>query len=201
MEVEVKLKLPDASAHHKVATILAPFHKVTHLQENVFFDGANGELSAKRAVLRLRFYNGDSRCVVSLKGKAVLVDGVSRVEEAEEDLEAALGRACVAEPSRLLSAAERCGLLKTVLAEYGCSDFVCLGGFRNVRGVFEWEGLNIELDETHYSFGTTYEIECETADPEAAKNILEHFLQQNSVPFSHSQLSKFAVFRSGKLPD
>uniref|UniRef100_A0A0C9RWR6 TSA: Wollemia nobilis Ref_Wollemi_Transcript_8012_1293 transcribed RNA sequence n=1 Tax=Wollemia nobilis TaxID=56998 RepID=A0A0C9RWR6_9CONI len=199
MEVEVKLKLPDAAAHQKVANVLASFRVATHLQENVFFDGSNGELSAKRAVLRLRFYDGDSRCVVSVKGKAVIVDGVSRVTEVEEDVEAPLARACVAEPWRL--AVLDCPLLKSTMADYGCEDFVCLGGFRNVRGVFEWQGLKIELDETHYDFGTSYEIECETEDPEGVKKLLEDFLRANGVPFSHSKISKFAVFRSGKLPD
>lgn len=44
MEVEVKLRLPSADAHAKVAKLLEPNHEVTHLQENVFFDGTNGEL-------------------------------------------------------------------------------------------------------------------------------------------------------------
>ena len=44
MEVEVKLRLPSAEAHAKIAKLLEPNHGVTHLQENVFFDGANEEL-------------------------------------------------------------------------------------------------------------------------------------------------------------
>lgn len=39
---------------------------------------------------------------------------------------------------------------------------VCLGGFKNQREVFEWEGQTLELDETQYEWGTLYEIECET---------------------------------------
>jgi hypothetical protein len=38
---------------------------------------------------------------------------------------------------------------------------VCLGGFRNVRVVYEWQGLKLEVDETGYDFGTCYEVECE----------------------------------------
>jgi hypothetical protein len=81
MEVEVKIRLDDAAAHQKVAQLLAPSHQVTHLQENVFFDGARQQLSSKRMVLRLRFYNGDERCVVTLKGKAVIIEGISRGSE------------------------------------------------------------------------------------------------------------------------
>lgn len=199
MEVEVKLRLPDSAAHQKLSDILSPFRTKTHLQENIFFDGASNELSSKRAVLRLRFYNGDTRCVVSLKAKAVLVDGVSRVEEDEEDIDPAIGRACVAEPWRLGSV-DSSRILKRVKDEFGNEGFVCLGGFRNVRGVYGWRGLTLELDETQYDFGTSYEMECESTDPEQVKNLLEEFLNQNGVDYSYSELSKFAVFRSGKLP-
>ncbi|KAJ7009709.1 hypothetical protein NC653_000421 [Populus alba x Populus x berolinensis] len=40
-------------------------------------------------------------------------------------------------------------------------DLVCLSGFRNVRQVFDWKGLKLELGETIYDFGTSYEIECD----------------------------------------
>jgi len=39
---------------------------------------------------------------------------------------------------------------------------VCLGGFRNVRSDFDWEGFKLELDETRFEWGTVYEIEVET---------------------------------------
>ena len=35
----------------------------------------------RHAILRLRFYSDDKRCVASLKARAVLVDGVSRMKE------------------------------------------------------------------------------------------------------------------------
>lgn len=76
---------------------------ITHvgLQENIFFDGLSGELSAAFAALRLRFYGSDTRCVLSLKSRPVLSAGISRVEEIEEDIDPSIGRACVAEPWRL----------------------------------------------------------------------------------------------------
>ena len=42
------------------------------------------------------------------------------------------------------------------------SDLKCLGGFRNVRSDFDWEGFKLELDETQFDWGTVYEIEVET---------------------------------------
>ncbi|XP_077237988.1 triphosphate tunnel metalloenzyme 3-like [Tasmannia lanceolata] len=203
MEVEVKLRLPDSAAHQKVSDLLSPFHLKTHLQENIFFDGASSELSSKFAILRLRFYDGDSLCVVSLKAKATLIGGISRVEEDEEPIDPSIARACVSEPLRFGSVINSNRILKRARDEFGCGDkgFVCLGGFRNVRVVYDWEGLKLELDESQYDFGTSYEIECESADPEMVKKKLEEFLTGNGIPYSYSKLSKFAVFRSGKLPE
>ncbi|XP_061350819.1 triphosphate tunnel metalloenzyme 3 isoform X3 [Gastrolobium bilobum] len=201
MEIEVKLRLANDEAHRHVTTLLAPFHVITHRQHNIFFDGAASELSARRAVLRLRFYNDDERCVVSLKAKAVLVDGVSRVEEDEEDLDPKVGRDCVAEPGKLGSVESRVlGRVKEEFGVVGENGFVGLGGFENVRSVYEWKGLKLEVDETKFDFGTLYEIECESTDPEGAKQILEEFLKENGIDYSYSMASKFAIFRSGMLP-
>ncbi|XP_026660231.2 LOW QUALITY PROTEIN: triphosphate tunnel metalloenzyme 3-like [Phoenix dactylifera] len=211
MEVEVKLRLPDAAAHQRLSDALEPHHLRTYLQENLFFDGAAGQLSARLAVLRLRFYDGDSRCVLSLKARARIAGGVSRVEEDEEEIDPSLGRVCAAEPWRLAAMAGSSRIMGRIRDEFGLSgeagveseersSFVCLGGFRNVRAVYGWkEGLKLELDETRYDFGTSYEVECETADPERARELLEGFLKANAVPYSYTESSKFAVFRAGKL--
>ncbi|KAL5547722.1 hypothetical protein UlMin_002953 [Ulmus minor] len=199
MEIEVKLKLRDDANHRRVTDIFSPFLVTTHRQENFFFDGAAGELSSRRAVLRVRFSDKDPRCVVSLKARALLVDGVSRVEEDEEELEAELGRSCVEEPQKLFDLESR--VLKRVREEFGVSGFVGLGGFENVRDVYGWKGLKLEVDETKYKFGTCFEIECESVDPEGVKKVLEEFLKENGIEYSYSEASKFAVFRSGKLPE
>lgn len=197
----MKLRLLSAEAHQKVADLLAAHHKVSHLQENIFFDGSNGELSSKKSILRLRFYGGDAnKCVASLKGKAHIVDGVSTVSEEEEEIaDLVSARACITQPLQLRNL--DCGLIQRVCKDFQADDFVCLGGFRNVRNVFHWEDLVLELDETQFDFGTQYEIECETTDPPHARALLEDFLNGHGIPFTYSVVSKFAIFRSGKLPD
>ena len=40
-----------------------------------------------------------------------------------------------------------------------------LGGFRNIRVVYVWNIMNLELDETFFNYGTNYEIECECSEP------------------------------------
>lgn len=197
MEIEVKLKLPGAEAHEKVAELLRPYQEVTHMQENVFFDGAEKELSSKKSVLRLRFYDEDKKCVVTYKGDAVIESGISRGEELEEEIDVVQGRDYVANPKRI--ATSSCQLLKTVATNFGATDFACLGGFRNIRSVYNWEGLKIELDETQFAFGTAYEVECESTDPERVRRVLGQFLESNGIEYTYSTKSKFAVFRAGKL--
>lgn len=41
-------------------------------QENFFFDGAGQELSSRRVVLRVRFYNHDKKAVITVKVRALL---------------------------------------------------------------------------------------------------------------------------------
>ncbi|XP_060171977.1 triphosphate tunnel metalloenzyme 3 isoform X2 [Lycium barbarum] len=202
MEVEVKLRLPDSTAHQKVLSLLSPYHTKTHHQRNTFFDGACGELSTRRAVLRLRFYENSEnvKCMLCLKAKAVIIDGVSRVEEDEEELDPKIGYECVSNPRQLMQVDTR--VLKRAKEEFhvGEEGFIGLGGFKNVRNVFEWNGVELEVDETMYEFGTCYEIECESLEPEKVKAMIEALLKENDIDYSYSEVSKFATFRAGKLP-
>ncbi|KAJ6804073.1 triphosphate tunel metalloenzyme 3 [Iris pallida] len=205
MEVEIKLRLPSADAHQLLADSLPrSSHLATHLQENLFLDTPSGRLALSRSALRLRFYGpADARCVLSLKSRPTLSSGVSRVLELEEDLDPSLGRAVVASPTTVLSL-DSSEIVRRVKVEIGAEGeeegFVCLGGFKNVRMVYGWEeGLVLELDETEYGFGRCYEVECETSEPERAKEMLEGFLKEKGIPYSYSEASKFAVFRAGRL--
>ncbi|XP_024977364.1 triphosphate tunel metalloenzyme 3-like [Cynara cardunculus var. scolymus] len=205
MEVEVKLRLPDSAAHQKLSDLLSPYHTKTHLQQNLFFDTPSLSLATTHlAALRLRFYDLDSHSVLSLKSKPTISAGISRIQEQEEILDPAVARACAAEPWRFSTIADdySSGILERVTGEFGVDlkDLVCLGGFRNVRAVYNWNGLKLELDETQYEFGVNYEIECESDDPDEAKSMMEKLLNENGIRFCYSEVSKFAIFRSGKLP-
>ncbi|CAN1300474.1 Triphosphate tunnel metalloenzyme 3 [Linum perenne] len=201
MEIEVKLSLPNAESHARFKTLISQSHLKTVNQRNLFFDTPTSALSSKRAVLRLRFLD-ETSCVVSLKAKAVLVDGVSRVEEDEEEIDPGLGRACADDPRKLGSIDST--IVRRCKDEFGDGkgeiEFVCLGGFENVRDVYDWRELKLEVDETKYSFGVCYEIECENEDPARVKKELEGFLKDSGIEYKYSVVSKFAAFRSGKLP-
>ncbi|KAL6585644.1 Triphosphate tunnel metalloenzyme 3 [Orobanche minor] len=200
MEVEVKLRLPDKASHLHLLSLLSPFHIATHHQHNTFFDGSSSELSSQRAVLRLRFHEETRvpKCFLCLKAKAVLADGISRVQEDEEEVDPTTGTACFVDPQKLMDVDSR--VLRRVKEEFGIKGFVGLGGFMNVRNVYEWNGVKLEVDEVKYEFGDMYEVECESVDPERVKLMIEAFFKENGIEYSDSVMSKFAIFRAGKLP-
>ena len=42
-------------------------HRVQHAQENIFFEGTQGELDKNQRTCRVRFYNGDKKAVITSK--------------------------------------------------------------------------------------------------------------------------------------
>ena len=150
--------------------------------------------------------------MLALKRRPRIDAGVSRVEEVEEPLDAALALACADDPARLGQLDSP--IVRLVADEYSvggdAAPFICLGGFRNTRAVYELEdededgggaggGLVLELDETRFDFGTSYELECETAEPDRVKEVLERLLTVAGVPYEYSRSNKFACFMAGKL--
>ncbi|GFP99459.1 triphosphate tunel metalloenzyme 3, partial [Phtheirospermum japonicum] len=124
-----KLRLPSSAAHEHLSAVLSTHHRRTHFQENLFFDGPNAELVSNLVALRLRFYDLDSRCVLSLKFKPRISGCTSRIEEQEEDLDPAIGRHCTAEPRRLLEI-EPSDIMRRVRDEFDLGvnkGLVCLG--------------------------------------------------------------------------
>ncbi|KAL0317053.1 UNVERIFIED_CONTAM: Triphosphate tunnel metalloenzyme 3 [Sesamum angustifolium] len=176
------------------------FHITTLYQRNEFVDGSAYELSSQRAVLLLRLYEQPRtpQCVVCLKSKPVLADGVSSIEMEYEESDPAIFKACLDDPQKLMQVDSR--VLRKVKEEFGVKRFVGFGGFRNVRNVYNWNGVILEVDEAKFEFGEMYEVECETSEPERVKKMIEEFFTENGIEYSYSVMSKFAVFRAGKLP-
>ncbi|KAL6768315.1 hypothetical protein ACKKBF_B38650 [Auxenochlorella protothecoides x Auxenochlorella symbiontica] len=192
MEVEIKLRLKDEEAHARLAAALKASYRTTHEQENYFFDGSSAELSSARVILRLRFYNFDKKALLTVKGKQVLVDGVGRCPETEVEVPPDQARGYLSDPNRLLEAG--LPLVDGLKQQYGLKGLKGLGGFRNVRQEFDWEGLVLELDQTRFDHGTVYELEAETPKPEEVKPKLEALLTKHGVAYADSASSKFANF-------
>ncbi|CAA3025154.1 Hypothetical predicted protein [Olea europaea subsp. europaea] len=174
MEIEVKLRLPNKASHQKLAS--------------------------SRAVLRLRFYEQTDipKCFICLKAKAVITNGVSRIEEDEEEVDPFIGYACLEDPGKLMNVDSR--VLGRVKEEFGANGFKGLGGFRTVKSVYEWNGVKLEVDEVKYEFGDLYEVECENVEPKKVKGMIETFFKENGIEYSESLMSKFTIFRAAKLP-
>jgi len=197
MEVEIKLRLPDKQAHDRVTELLRSGMKNVYRQENFFFDGSQQELGQRFHVLRARFYNETEKCILTLKGKAIIENGIGRATELEHAIDPALGRKIVDNPNAMLRLEGR--VVQAVRDKFAPEGLVCLGGFRNVRQEFAWEGQTIELDETQYDWGTLYELECETYQPEEVKEKLEDLLRSNGISYEYSSVSKFANFVNKSL--
>ena len=90
----MKLRL-SKDAHDKLVTLLASEQKHLFQQENFFFDGVNQELTSKRCVMRLRFFNTDEKAVLTVKGKMKVEDGVGRAQEDEDEVDPVAARGCV----------------------------------------------------------------------------------------------------------
>ncbi|KAK9819439.1 hypothetical protein WJX74_004640 [Apatococcus lobatus] len=71
-EVEIKLRLPNKEAHEQVKKALQKGHRVQHAQENIFFDGTQGELDSSHRTCRVRFYNGNKKAVITSKARQAL---------------------------------------------------------------------------------------------------------------------------------
>ena len=52
----MEVRLPDSTSHQKLFTLLSPFYTKTFLQENVFFDDADSQLSSNLAILHHRHH-------------------------------------------------------------------------------------------------------------------------------------------------
>jgi len=192
MEVEIKLRLPDQDAYNRVGEALRAHHRGGFEQENLFFDGPNRELNAERVVLRLRLYDGNKKAVVTLKGKQILVNGVGRASEVEEEVPIEAALRFREDPSLMLT--EIPLVVENVKDRFQLNALKPLGGFFNRRDEYAWEGLVLEVDETKFEHGTLYEIECETEKPEEVKGKLQSFLEEMGIPHRYSTSSKFANF-------
>lgn len=196
----MKLRLGSKDDYERLAAVLAPGAGPVYQQENFFFDGPASELNSKRVVVRVRLYNRDQKATLTVKGEQVLVNGIGRAPETEEKLDPTAARRFVSEPGALL--AHDSDIVRRLASQYSLTSLVCLGGFDNLRREFAWapEGgaaakpFTLELDATAYPWGTLYELECETDQPEALRAQLEALLASNGVKYEYSKTSKFANF-------
>ncbi|KAI3648228.1 hypothetical protein MP228_006082 [Amoeboaphelidium protococcarum] len=207
MEIEVKLKLPDKAAHQRVIELLTKEAKPlgTEIQTNNFFDSEDNALQKVRNVMRIRQKiksGGSESYVLTLKGNAVLENGVSRVEENEETLGSDVAKRLIEDPSQIAEAAStsKSALLKQIIEKFDDqSGWKKVGSFKNQRQKFQWKDYVLEVDETMFQHGTCYEIELEHVDAITAKSHLENWLTTHDIQYSYSKKNKYANMLDGTL--
>ncbi|KAF8984648.1 hypothetical protein BGZ46_007354 [Entomortierella lignicola] len=191
MEIEIKIRLPTEADTARLEHALGGSPFVSEDQDNVFFEGVNKELIKNKLVFRIRIIekSGKDRiAVVALKGNAVLVDGISKVEEIIEN------------PNLIPEAAKTHRLLKKIVERVPCNDgYTHMGRFKNVRHKYQWQEYVVEVDRTMYPHGTAYEVEIESTNPENAKARLTTLLQEHGISYGNSQRNKFENMLFGTL--
>lgn len=191
MEVEVKLRINDAASYDVLNRSLVQCFKRSHEQENYFF--TNDAMTAARCVLRVRFYDGDKKAVITVKGRQKLENGVGIATEDEASVDPVVARNFLEDPKSL--AQMDLPIMAGLREQFDIGrDLKFLGGFHNQRKVYDWHGHVLEVDRTAFSWGTVHELECETDRPEQVRKELEDFLKSIGVSYTYATKTKFANF-------
>ncbi|KAF9962360.1 hypothetical protein BGZ65_009302 [Modicella reniformis] len=176
MEIEIKIRLPSEEDTTKLEQVFGGTPFVSENQDNFFFEGVHKELIKSQLVFRIRVIEMSGRepvAIAALKGNAVLIDGIAKVEEEEEVINIDIARRIIEDPNLIPQAAESHRLLKKIVERIPCNDgYIHLGRFKNVRHKYHWQDYVVEVDRTTYPHGTAYEVEIESTDPEKAKERL-----------------------------
>ncbi|KAG0243008.1 CYTH-like domain-containing protein [Mortierella sp. GBAus27b] len=203
MEIEIKIRLFSEEGTAQLESVLGAKLFATEDQDNVFFEGAHKELIKNQLVFRIRIIEKSGKepvAVVALKGNAVLIDGIARVEEEEEVIDIDVARSIIESPQLIPEAALSHRLLGKIVERVPCNDgYIQLGRFKNVRHKYQWQGYVVEVDRTTYPHGTAFEVEIESLDPEKAKEQLTSLLQDHGIAYGNSQRNKYENMIDGTL--
>ncbi|KAF9354001.1 hypothetical protein BGX34_011258 [Mortierella sp. NVP85] len=203
MEIEIKIRLFTEEDTARLEQVLGGEPFASEDQDNVFFEGFYNELIANQLVFRIRLIEKlgkDPIAVVALKGNAVLIDGIARVEEEEEVIDVNTAKAIIENPKLIPEAATSHRLLNTIVERVRCNfGYKHLGRFKNVRHKYHWQGYVVEIDRTTYLHGTAYEVEIESLDPEKAKEQLTTLLQEHHIAYGNSKYNKYENMINGTL--
>ncbi len=210
-EVELKLLLDGAADHDRVRELLdglVPAEVAT--QDNLYLETTRLSLRAAGVMLRVRL--SGAKAVLTVKGRATLVDGISRVDEFESDLEgesAAIWRPLGRVPRAAQILAD--GSLPARLRRAGAADINgdttlhLLAAVRNTRrryvvGLASFgldassagAPLSIELDHTLYPGGDErFEMEVEDPRVDHLRDGLCAWLDRMDISWRLADRSKY----------
>ncbi|TPX70893.1 hypothetical protein SpCBS45565_g01512 [Spizellomyces sp. 'palustris'] len=168
MEVEIKIRLPSRETYEQVVALfkIQGIHCRTERQENWFLDGCGAELQNDQSIFRIRRADINDHSVLNegsndstqqplvaftatIKGNALLTDGVSRVAEEERPISTELAERLLRSPSDLALISQDHPLLGKLAAKLNHpSDTRIIGSYSTLREVFEWKRWKVEVDAT-----------------------------------------------------
>ena len=209
MELEAKLAIKDLNDLNKVAASLtqADPNYTTETQEDIFFDGPDGELEAHGATMRLRCTTGSQgqrKYKATLKEQSDVSEGSSLRWEHEDGLTPEQAQTFVADPISFLQAT---GIVtaQALREKFGLQRLMRIGEISTKRMTFKWgncssqPGLTIRADQTTFPFGDRFELEVPhiTVPVHDVLDELNRVLTGLGVQATLAKESKFQQLRSG----
>lgn len=131
--------------------------------------------------------------VLTLKGKTLSNQGGLFVRREEEDVLDVPDATLATDEQRANALAAH-----PLTAGYA-AQMRSLGSLRNHRTVFPWEGLALELDQTHFSYSPRpqWELEVETQSPQVDEPRIITLLTDMKIRFQPQTQGKFSRFMDG----
>ncbi|MEY8370821.1 CYTH domain-containing protein [Aerococcaceae bacterium 50-4] len=142
------------------------------IQENIYFDTADGELQKRHIGLRVRITDR----YVHLTMKQPVKD--HQKLETTEKLTKPDGEA-IKENGKLPYGGEVADFLASI--DVALNDLIVIGQFKTVRHQQEIDGQDMVLDHCFFSNFEDYELEIETNDPETGMIFYENLLQKFKI--------------------
>lgn len=156
-------------------------------QRNRFFDTA--DLRLRRALLNLRLREQDGRVLMTCKRRVARDGGLHHHEEWEAWLPAELATAVHAGTVPDAAALPLPDPVRTALAD---APLVATGWFANLREEFHHGDELLCLDRTDFGVRIDYELEIETATPEATAARWAERLRAWGIAWEPRGITKFA---------
>jgi uncharacterized protein YjbK len=167
----------------------------TERQENFYLDTADGILSGKRIMLRLRRLS--TAAVLTWKRGAEVEAGFFRSQEIEGPLSLEEAAEVLAHPAALYHLP--LPPVEETRARFGELTLQVVGSLVNERTFHQAPGFQVELDRVTFPDGSQFfEVEVETEDPSAARAWLEETFRSLGVNAAPSRMTKLARLKSAK---
>mgnify|MGYP001082853136 CR=1 FL=1 len=195
-ETELKITIKKEDFQRFIAAYQDKVQKVEHLW-NIFLETPDRSFAQNSSSARIRSIDieGQPRIwVVTIKGRAVVVDGFhSRSEHETEVSEEFVEEFRRDNASFLRNIPE---VLKPYMPDIPIAPVLCYADCSTTRTVIPIDSFVVEADEVELPNGDMmYELEIETDNVDHVREVIVQILGDLSIPFEYSTKGKAAVVR------